>query len=100
MGTFGIGSAAYWWARLAAGLARISITFQERRCLWQWLYADALRWTTTGLYLYCDSLLFLVMWSALGKPYSCGKGKGGLSCDFVGYWMDYQRFETGMTVPG
>jgi len=40
VGTFRVGSASYWFSRLAAGIARISIALAGRSWTWQLVYAD------------------------------------------------------------
>ena len=42
VGTFGMGSASYWWSRLFSILARCGISITGRAYLWQLLFADDL----------------------------------------------------------
>ena len=96
-GTFGVGCASYWWSRLAAGLHRLSLAFVEHRWVWQLLFADDLRMQAYGGRRYEDLLMILLVWTLTGTPFSWRKSRGGLSLDWVGYWLDYSSFELGIS---
>jgi hypothetical protein len=40
---------------------------------------------------------FLFVWVMIGTPFSWGKMKGGISVDYVGYWLDFAKFEIGIS---
>ena len=40
---------------------------------------------------------FLAAMEMVGTPFSYKKFRGGLTCDYVGYWLDYGRFELGIS---
>ena len=68
VGTFGVGSACYWWARLAGLLARAAGAFHGRSEIWQLVYADDLFWDTYGPNKFLDLLLTILIWECLGTP--------------------------------
>ena len=40
---------------------------------------------------------FIAMMEMVGVPFSYHKFRGGFQLDYVGFWMDYSRFETGLS---
>jgi hypothetical protein len=97
VGTFGLTCASYWWGRLAAGIARLVIRFFAQRWVIQLLFADDNRLQANGPQKFSDLLLGLFLWVLVGTPLSWHKTKGGLSCEWIGFWIDYQRFELGLS---
>ena len=97
VGTFGIGSACYWWARLAALVARVAGSCAGRAKLWQLIYADDVLWSAAGPRKFLDILLMILVWECFGTPIAWKKTKGGLQCDWLGYWLDFQRFQLGIS---
>ena len=97
VGTFGLTCASYWWGRLAAGVARLVIRFFAQRWVIQLLFADDNRMQANGPDKFKDLLLGLFLWVLVGTPLSWRKTKGGLSCEWIGFWIDYQRFELGLS---
>ena len=96
-GTFGISSAAYWWARLSSGIGRLAFEIWELEFAFQFLYADDLRWTSHGPNKYLVLIRALLLWVMAGAPMSWAKLHGGLSLDWVGFWLDYSRFKIGVS---
>jgi hypothetical protein len=97
VGTFGLGSAAYWWGRLAAGIGRLVLYVLGQAPIWQLLYADDLRWSARGKQKFRHLLAALFIWSMMGSPFSWGKARGGIQVEWVGYFLDYGRFEIGIS---
>jgi hypothetical protein len=98
VGTFGISSSGYHWSRLAGCIARFAWILSDwHHFLFQLIYSDDLRWTASGPNKFWDLLLFLFLWVMAGTPFSWSKTKGGVACEYVGYWLDYTRFEIGMS---
>jgi hypothetical protein len=97
VGTFRVGSASYWFSRLAAGIARISIALAGRSWTWQLVYADDIRWTSYGPDKYICILSMLLLWAMAGAPFSWHKTRGGLAMDWIGFYLDYSRFEIGIS---
>ena len=97
VGTFGIATAAYWWGRLVAALGRIGMYLQRQEYVWTLLFADDFKQNAHGPIKYFNLLLFLLIMSALGMPFSLKKCVGGIECDWVGYWCDYKLFQVGLS---
>ena len=96
VGTFGIGSAGYWWARLAGGVARAALHLAGRDCLWQLIYSDDLLWIGAGHQKLVNILLVVFFWALAGTPFSWKKFRGGLAADWIGYYLDASRFSVGL----
>ena len=78
-GTFGVGSAAYYWARALALMIRLSHVLPGLRyALFHLIYVDDGKMTAGGSE-FADSILraFLVL-AVLGVPFAWGKVRGGL----------------------
>jgi hypothetical protein len=97
VGTFGVGSAGYWWSRLASSVARLVMAVNGLPWFFQLIYADDLRLTAHGEGMYTALLLAVLLWEMVGAPFSWGKTSGGMSTEWVGYWLDYAKFELGVT---
>jgi hypothetical protein len=97
VGTFGVGSACYWWSRLAGLIARFVGAFTTGENIWQLLFADDLHWVAHGPAKYCDLLFLILLWEVAGTPFAWHKTKGGVQTDWIGYWLDYGKFELGIT---
>ena len=96
-GTFGISSAAYWWGRLAAAIGRLVFEVWGEEFAFQFLYADDLRWTCHGPDKYLALTRALLLWILVGSPVSWSKVHGGLSLDWIGFYLDYGRFKIGVS---
>ena len=97
VGAFGMGPASYWWARLVGSAARSALALQGRDPVWQFLYADDLKWVTSGADAIPDALLCLFVLALLNYPFSWHKCGGGFQTDWIGYWCDYGRFCFGIS---
>ena len=99
VGTFGVGSAGYWWGRAGALLVRLSHYYAPRqiRALWVLLYADDGNATAGGPRFEAPLLVHLLFLEVLGTPMKWKKVKGGVQVEWVGYLLDYARFEMGIT---
>ena len=98
VGTFGMGTASYWFSRLAAGIARFALAMVGNSETWQWVFADDIRWTCHGPSKYLNILLMLLCWEVAGSPFSWAKCRGGLAQDWVGYWVDCSTFQIGASL--
>ena len=96
-GTFGFSTASYWWGRLAGGIARMVVNFFSNSWFFQLLYADDLRIQTGGKDKFWNLLLGYFIWSLTGAPFSWKKARGGLKSEWIGYFVDYARFEIGVS---
>ena len=97
VGTFGLSCASYWWSRLAAGLGRLTLRFFSQAWVIQLLFADDNRLQAAGKDKFENLALAIFLWVLCGTPLSWNKCKGGLSCEWIGYWLDYRRFELGIS---
>jgi hypothetical protein len=98
VGTFGVGSAGYWWGRAGAAVMRLSHYLQGRdRALWLLLYSDDSWATAQGEQVDRDLLLHLLVLVVLGTPLAWHKLKGGHVLEWIGYAIDVGRFEIGVT---
>ena len=68
VGTFGVGTGCYWWARLAACLARAGLTVTDFEELWQLLFADDVLWIAAGPNFGDLILSCLFTWTLFGDP--------------------------------
>ena len=97
VGCFGVSSAGYWWTRLASGISRLAWATALPDHLWSILYADDLKVTGHGERKYENILLMILMWCLVGTPFSWKKTRGGLEGEWIGLWIDYCRFEVGLS---
>ncbi|MDE0916488.1 MAG: hypothetical protein OSB57_15045 [Planctomycetota bacterium] len=98
VGTFGVGSAGYWWGRAGAALMRLSHYLQgSDRMLWLLLYSDDCWATASGERADRDLLLHLLALCVLGTPLAWHKLKGGAVLEWIGYALDVGKFEIGIT---
>jgi hypothetical protein len=97
VGTFGVTSASYWWARLSSGICRLVLRFFYRQWLMQLLFADDGRLQANGNNKFDNLILAIFLWCLVGTPLTWKKCRGGMACEWVGYWIDYARFEIGIS---
>ena len=99
VGTFGVGSAGYWWGRAGALLVRLwqFDAPSQIRALWVLLYADDGKDTAGGPRFELSLLNHLFFLEVLGTPMKWRKVRGGDQVELVGHLIDYSRLETGMT---
>ena len=98
VGTFGVGSAAYWWSRLAAVLART--WFGIGADVWQnyfLMYVDDGWATALGPDFVLQLLALVLLLKALRVPLSVRKTRGGTGVDWVGYRIDVKESMLGVT---
>ena len=99
VGTFGVGSAGYHWAREAAGLSRAVLSVMFREWLFQLLYSDDYAWIACGSSAHENLLLAVFFLVVMGVPLAWGKFRGGLTLDWVGYWTDLNLRLVGISAP-
>jgi hypothetical protein len=100
VGTYGMTSASYWWARLAAALlVRLCYYVAGNRVpLDIMLYVDdhiMLATGKAGIVLSGMLIYFLV---ALGVPWRWDKSRGGTEVEWIGYWADLWHGRLGISV--
>ncbi|CAK0869239.1 unnamed protein product, partial [Prorocentrum cordatum] len=93
VGTFGIASAGYWWARLASAISRSVHGFVGKAEFWQLLFADDFPWLFSGRRLHEDALLVLLWFLVVGTPFS----RGGTFIEWVGIQIDLSHRSLGIS---
>ncbi|CAE7713877.1 unnamed protein product [Symbiodinium necroappetens] len=96
-GTFGIASAAFWFARLIGLVGRLSLRVLLDAFVFALIYADDLHLLSGGPNRWLNLWMLLALFCLQGTPFSEKKRRGGLQVDWVGYWIDYGRFKLGIS---
>ena len=97
VGTFGVACAAYHFARLASLLGRLVMRLGGQSHAFQLLFADDLKMVAAGEDKYDHIWYMLMAWLMLGTPFRWPKFRGGVCLEFVGFYMDYCKFEVGLS---
>ena len=98
VGTFGVGSAGYWWGRAGALLIRLSHYLTPRAmAVWLLLYADDGLVNGRSERFDRALLLHLYILAILNTPLKWAKVRGGVQLEWIGYWLDMSRFEIGIS---
>ena len=99
VGTYGMASAAYWWARASGGaMIRLPHYLLGAELLLELLvYVDdfILLARTQAQVKAAGFLVFLL--SLLGVPFSWKKFRGGTELSWIGYWSDFRAFRLGVS---
>ena len=97
VGTFGVSSAPYWWAKLAGILGRFVAYVFHDKWVMQMIYVDGLH----GSFIGRDKFRFLWIWllafEMLGTPSGYHKFKGGFACEFVVFHIRYDVAQVGIS---
>lgn len=91
----GVWMACYWWPRLAGMLSRLAGAMTGKDWFWHVIFADDIKCTSHGPRKFENILVALLVWEALDGPITLKKCKGGPGLDWIGYWLDYAKFELG-----
>ena len=97
VGTFGVASAAFWWSRLMALIGRLGVRISVSDWLFVLCFVDDLHLAVGGGTRWLTLWRFLVVMEMVGVPFSYHKFRGGFQSDYVGFWMDYSKFEIGLS---
>ena len=98
VGTFGVASTPYWWARLSAALMRLVYwVLGEGFPNDMLLYADDLEVLTIGCEGRIGGVLAFSLMAALGAPFKWAKQRGGLSTEWIGLTTDYRDLSMGLS---
>ena len=85
-GTYGVGSAGYWWARLGAGTVRmLHYTLGARFTIWLLLFADDFNLMVMGQRFTFAFMAFLLLLEIFDIPMALKKLKGGNVYPWIGY---------------
>lgn len=95
-GTFGVGSASYWWSRLFSVIVRIAHkALGMPEAAYHFVYVDDGLVIVLGGHFersICGTLLIL---RALGVPLAARKIRGGLEMEWIGYWLNLRELKLG-----
>ena len=97
VGTFGVATAPYHFARLAGLIGRFVVRLLGQDQAYQFLYADDLKWTAAGENKYHVIWVLVLAWIMAGSPFKWAKFRGGVCVEYVGFFLDYWRFEIGLS---
>eukprot|EP00435_Cladocopium_sp_Y103_P007668 s5210_g2.t1 len=97
VGTFGVACAAYHFARLASLVGRLVMRLAGQAHVFQLLFADDLKMVAAGPDKYERVWHMLIAWIMFGAPFRWPKFRGGVCLEFVGFFMDYCKFEVGLS---
>ena len=97
VGTFGLASAGYWWARLSGGAVRLIHHLTGRRALEILLFADDVEVIGGDKRGRRGIVLAYALLASLGFPFKWSKTKGGLNVQWVGYETAYASFRLGIS---
>jgi hypothetical protein len=99
VGTYGMGSASYWWSRMGTLIVRaMHYILGERWAAYMLLYVDDGKATAFGPHLYTSLVLAVATFVIFRFPLKWEKTGGGLSFDYVGYHMDWETFRIGINI--
>ena len=93
VGTFGVGSAGYWWGRAGAAVVRLTHYLQgAAHAIYAMLYSDDGWLVGRTERLEIGLMLHLLILVTLGAPMAWHKLGGGIQSEWVGYALDVGRF--------
>ena len=95
---FGVSSAGYWWGRAAGAIVRLTHYFLGHEdAIWALIYSDDGNLMAGEEWRERSLLLHLFVLVVLGVPLAWHKVRGGVEEEWIGYWLDYSRFEIGIS---
>ena len=97
VGTLSMVCAAYHFARLAGLVGRCALMILQTCPLFQFLFADDLKFFSGGARKYLDIWTILVFWLMVGAPFKWSKFRAGVQLENVGFAFDYFRFTLGLS---
>ena len=97
VGTFGVASAPYWWARLMALIGRYVGHLMGTHWFLQMLYVDDLHGVFIGERKFLHLWIWVLAFELIGTPFGYHKFKGGLVSNFVGFHLRYDLCQVGIS---
>eukprot|EP00435_Cladocopium_sp_Y103_P063578 s369_g25.t1 len=98
VGTFGIGSTPYWWARISGALIRFThYALGPEYLVEMLLYADDLEVIAPGKKGRIGAVLVFLVMAAVGAPFKWQKQRGGWLTEWVGLSTDYRKLAMGLS---
>lgn len=98
VGTFGIGSTPYWWARLSGALIPLAhYVVGPHFFVEMLLYADDLEVVAPSKAGRIGAVLVFLVMAAVGAPFKWKKQRGGWVTEWVGITTDYKKLSMGLS---
>eukprot|EP00438_Fugacium_kawagutii_P035385 Skav201844 [mRNA] locus=scaffold484:280511:282334:- [translate_table: standard] len=98
VGTFGIASTPYWWARISGALLRLThYIVGPGFPVEMLLYVDDLEVIAPGIKGRIGAVLSFIVMSSMGAPFKWKKQRGGWVTEWIGINSDYRNFSLGLT---
>ena len=98
VGTYGLGSAAYWWGRFASGvLVRLVHYLADDVGVEALLFADDFLWLALDREGVDLLGFFVFLLTALGVEFKWAKFRGGVEAPWIGYWVDLRGYKLGLS---
>ena len=96
VGTFGISSAPYWWARLFSLIGRFVSYILGNELFYHMVYVDDLNGAFLGDRKFVNLLVWILAFEVAGTPFGYHKFSGGITVSFVGYQLQYDSCQVGI----
>ena len=96
VGTFGESTAAFWWGRVAGCFHRLLYYLGDKDS-WGLVYADDSLWHYKLATFWQEAALAFLVLTMLGMPISWGKTRCGGSVSWVGFQINFTRWQCGVT---
>ena len=64
----------------------------------QLVYVGDLHLSSAGPRKFLNLFMLILLYEAVGTPFAYNKFAGGLSVEFVGFFLDYDKMRVGVTV--
>ena len=98
VGTFGVSTAGYWWARLGAAVTRAGhYVLSYDLASWILLYADDGKATITAENARRVPAILFAVFLAFGFPIKWNKVRGGQEFQWIGYTIDLVGYQLGIS---
>eukprot|EP00435_Cladocopium_sp_Y103_P002248 s5620_g1.t1 len=98
VGTFGISSAPYWWAKLFALVGRFVGHLMMDHWFLHLVYVDDLHGVFIGPSKYMMLWIWVLAFELVGTPFGYHKFRGGYASEFVGFQLRYDLGEVGISL--
>lgn len=97
VGTYGVGSASYWWGRLGALLTRVAYYTLSPSLRWLFRFADDFLLIAGGKGAWKVPLLMILLLGVLRAPIKWKKVGGGFKLQWVGFEFCLSSLQVGLS---
>lgn len=97
VGTFGISSAPYWWAKLFSLVGRFVGHVMMSHWFLHLVYVDDLHGVFVGPGKYSMLWIWVLAFELVGTPFGYLKFRGGYASEFVGFQLRYDLGQVGIS---